>query len=274
MARTGYTNLGPLNSKIVTLMSAFSSKDLASVASSCAQLSLNDRAVLESMARQGQARGKRLRSFQLEILLKAFDAAGFSHAVVEQLRGEHAERKANPRGTIAPSESSHMFHELDMEGAPGPGDECSKPVPLEEDEFFMEPWDRDDEEISTQINKSQKRGRRSSGRILNGAGDEDEIEEEDRRWPRRSDTLRTSFSAKEQQHPMENLFQDGEFDPVARATHARKLATSEKDDRDITRALSSVLKKEGLIFKPPSPAGAGRGRFKRRSLQDESTQRR
>merc|ERR1711879_1078514 len=98
------------------------------------------------------------------------------------------------------------------------------------------------------MKQPQKRGRRSTARISEAAGDEDEVEEEDRLWPRRADSQRISTSLKEaRQHPMENLFQDGDFHPVRDDAHAQKMSIR-KDDHDFRRALSNVMKPEGLIF--------------------------
>jgi len=72
--------------RLVARLVDLSAKQVASAAGACQRLRVRDGALLEGLARQGQRKGSWFLPKHAEAVLKACDAAGFEHSVVDELR--------------------------------------------------------------------------------------------------------------------------------------------------------------------------------------------
>lgn len=88
--------LQALSQKLQEIMVELSPSQLASTASACQKLLVTDGALLEGLVRQGQRRRQAFLPRHAEAVLGACDAAGFRHAVVDQLRQSVEEAAAGP----------------------------------------------------------------------------------------------------------------------------------------------------------------------------------
>lgn len=123
--------LPTLTAEVTARMVDFSVVDVATVAAACQRLQAVDEGLLEAAARQALRKGWRCRPRHAQAVLDACAAAGFEHAVLDELRAGIAAADGVDKDPTAAVRGGTSVAERDSDEGSG--------LPLEERPFFEEP---------------------------------------------------------------------------------------------------------------------------------------